>query len=75
MRKVGMLAWTMTVLYVVMTLTIGLETAAAEGKPDDHGMLTPAEIAWKDGPASLPRALKWRCWRATRRSLACSPCG
>jgi hypothetical protein len=55
MRKVGMLAWTMTVLSAVMTLTIGLETAAAEGRPAAHGMLTPAEIAWKDGPASLPK--------------------
>ena len=58
MRKVGMLAWTLAVLCTVTTLVMGLKTAEAEGKSADHGMLTPAEIAWKDGPASLPKGAK-----------------
>jgi Domain of unknown function (DUF4437) len=58
MRKVGRSAWTMAVLCLVTALALGIETANAEGKPADHGMLTAAEIAWKDGPASLPKGAK-----------------
>jgi Domain of unknown function (DUF4437) len=58
MRKVEMLAWTMAVLCTVTILVMGIKTAEAEGKSADHGMLTPAEIAWKDGPASLPKGAK-----------------
>jgi Domain of unknown function (DUF4437) len=54
MRTVTPLARRIALLAVVTVLTVGVARVVAAGTSAEHGLLTPAEVPWKDGPPSLP---------------------
>ena len=51
MKQATKVARLLALIFVSTTLATGLGFAQ---KANDHGMFTPGDVSWKDGPASLP---------------------
>jgi hypothetical protein len=58
MRKLLRLTKSSAFMLMVVAFTLSAVTLHAAGKSASHGAFTPAEMAWKDGPASLPPGAK-----------------